>query len=554
MPDQKPPTNPPSNSPPGSPPSSPANEVVVVPSAELANAPADTIPSIPPTVFSVLTAAQMRQAEQISVQAGTPLIVLMERAGLAVAEQVMARYSKRPTIILCGPGNNGGDGFVAARHLSAKGWPVRILLFGKMEELTPEAKVAASRWRGAVITASLSVVENAIQKGAQLIIDALYGIGLRRPVTGEAAAMLQAINRSRLPIISVDIPSGLNADTGQVFGQSAVADLTICFFRKKMAHVLMPGRMLCGEIILMDIGIPEQTLLNITLQVSENHPDLWIGYYPQPQLNFNKFDRGHVVVHGSAEMTGAARLSALAAQRIGAGLVTIAAQRSGYFIYAAAMMSVMVKPVEEGEAFIQSFLDVLQDRRKNVVLIGPGAGEGDTTRQAVMLALSSGKKCVLDADALNSFAGDAEGLKKIIHPQCIITPHEGEFARLFDRVIDPRQDKVSRAKAAAAFLGCPVVLKGADTIIASPEGLGIINTNAPATLATAGSGDVLAGFIAGLMAQGVEPFPAGCIATWLHGAAASEVGACLIAEDIIAALPGILKPKAEMQQQASKNI
>lgn len=525
----------------------------IVDAQVVSTAPADTIPSIPPSVFSVLTAQQMRLAEQSAVTAGTPLIVLMERAGLAVAEQVMARYTKRPTIILCGPGNNGGDGFVAARHMAAKGWPVRILLYGKLEELTPEAKVAASRWRGAVITASVSVMENALQKGAQLIIDAFYGIGLRRAITGEAAAILQLINRSRLPIVSVDIPSGLNADTGQVFGQSAVADLTICFFRKKLAHVLMPGRMLCGEIIVMDVGIPEQSLQNITLQICENHPDLWIGYYPQPQLSHNKFDRGHVLVLGGAEMTGAARLAALATQRIGAGLVSIAAPQSAYFIYAVALTSIMVKPVVEGEHFMHSFQKVLEDRRINVVLLGPGAGENETTRQAVQLALAAGKSCVLDADALNAFAGDAESLKRIINPQCIITPHEGEFSRLFDRVIDPRQDKISRARAAAAFLGCPVVLKGADTIIATPEGLAIINSNGPATLATAGSGDVLAGFIAGLMAQGVEPFPAGCIATWLHSAVASEFGPCLIAEDLINGLHNILKPKADAASNTHKS-
>lgn len=517
---------------------------------ELSSAPIDAVPTIPPSVFSVLNAQQMRAAEQMAVQAGTPLIVLMERAGLAVAEQVMARYSKRPTIILCGPGNNGGDGFVAARHLAAKGWPVRILLYGKLEELTPEAKVAASRWRGAVITASVSVMENAIQKGAQLIIDALYGIGLRRPIVGEAAAILQIINRSRLPIVSVDIPSGLNADTGQVFGQSAVADLTICFFRKKLAHVLMPGRMLCGEILLIDIGIPEQSLQGLPLQICENHPDLWIGYYPQPQLSHNKFDRGHVVVLGGAEMTGAARLSAQAAQRIGTGLVTIAAPQSVHAIYATAMTSIMVKPVNDGDGFTHSFQRILEDRRINIMLLGPGAGENEQTRQAVQLSLSAGKQCVLDADALNVFAGDAESLKRLVNSQCIITPHEGEFSRLFDRVIDPRQDKITRAKAAAVFLGCPVVLKGADTVVASPEGLAVISTNAPATLATAGSGDVLAGFIAGLMAQGVEAFPAGCIGVWLHAAIASEFGPCLIAEDLIAGLHNILKPKAEPQNQA----
>lgn len=515
--------------------------------------PVDTLPSIPPSVFSILNAQQMRQAEQFAVQAGTPLIVLMERAGLAVAEQIMQRYNKCPTIILCGPGNNGGDGFVAARHLAAKGWPVRILLFGKMEELTPEAKVAASRWRGAVITASVQVMESALQKGAQLIVDALYGIGLRRPIVGEAAALLQMINRSNIPIVSVDIPSGLNADTGQVFGQSAVADLTICFFRKKLAHVLMPGRMLCGEILLMDIGVPEQALQTLTLQVCENHPDLWIGYYPQPQLNYNKYDRGHVLLLGGVELTGASRLAALAAQRIGAGLVTVAAPLAVFLIYATSLTSVMVRALNDGGAFAHSFQELLEDRRINVVLLGPGAGDSQQTRQSVTLALAAGKRCVLDADALNVFEGDAESLKRIINPNCIITPHEGEFERLFDRVIDPRQDKISRAKAAAAYLGCPVILKGADTIIASPEGLAVVNTNGPATLATAGTGDVLAGFVAGLMAQGVGVFPAGCIATWLHAAVAAEFGPCLVAEDIIAGLPNILKPKADKDAAQKKS-
>jgi NAD(P)H-hydrate epimerase len=506
--------------------------------------PVDTIPSIPPSVFSLLSVQQMRAAEQFAVQMGTPLIVLMERAGLAVAELVMLRYTKRPVIILCGPGNNGGDGFVAARHLAAKGWPVRILLYGKLEEMTPEAKVAASRWRGAVITASLPVLENALQKGAQLIIDALYGIGLRRPVTGDAALMMQAVNRSGIPVVAVDIPSGLNADTGQVYGQSIVADVTVTFFRKKLAHVLMPGRMLCGEILTADIGIPDTVLQNITLQTCENHPDLWIGYYPQPRLNQNKYDRGHVLVLGGDEMTGAARLAALAAQRIGAGLVTIAAPQNAFMIYAASMTSIMVRALGEGGAFGTAFRALLDDPRRSVAVLGPGAGTEDTTRQAVLMALAAQKRCVLDADALNVFTRDAVSLRDALHPQCILTPHEGEFQRLFDRVVDFSQDKLTMAKTASAYIGCPIILKGADTVIASPEGLAVVNTNSPPTLATAGSGDVLAGFIAGLMAQGVEAFPAGCIATWMHGAVASEFGPCLVAEDLIQGLPNILRPKS----------
>lgn len=511
---------------------------------------ADRIPSLNPSVFSVLSAQQMRACEQVAVQAGTPLIVLMERAGLAVAETVMARYSKCPTVILCGPGNNGGDGFVAARHLSAKGWPVRILLFGKVEDLTAEAKVAASRWRGAVMTATAATLESAIQKGAQLVVDALYGIGLRRPIVGEAAAMMQLVNRAGIPVVSIDIPSGINADTGQVFGQAIVADQTVCFFRKKLGHVLMPGRMLAGEIILVDIGVPAESLQNITLQVCENNPDLWLSSFPQPQLNMNKYDRGHVLVLGGAELTGASRLAAQAAQRVGAGLVTIAAPQSAFMIYAAALASVMVRAVDEDENFAVTFEKILEDKRRNVVLVGPGAGVDAHTKTAADMALRAGKNCVIDADAITVFEGDAQTLQGLLHPQCILTPHDGEFETLFTGIVDMKLDKVARAKAAAAFMGCPVLLKGADTVIASPEGLAIINTNAPATLSTAGSGDVLAGFIAGLMAQGTDAFVAGCIAAWLHGAVAAEFGPCLIADDLIEGLPNVLRPRnAEGQNQ-----
>ncbi len=488
----------------------------------------------------------MRQAEHYTVQSGTPLIVLMERAGLAVADQILARYEKRPTLVLCGPGNNGGDGFVTARHLSSKGWPVRVLLFGKLDELPPEAKIAASRWRGAVMTASAQSVQSVIEKGARLVVDALYGIGLKRAVGGEAAAMLQAINAANIPVVSVDVPSGLNSDTGQVFGQSVAATLTVSFFRKKPAHVLMPGRMLCGETVVADIGIPDEALGQFNLQVSENDPNLWSDYFPRPRLNMNKYDRGHALVLGGSEMTGASRLAALAAQRIGAGLVTIAAPQRAVPIYATAMTSIMVRGVDEGAGFANSFTEILNDKRFNVAVIGPGAGAQESTRSAVMAALQAGKAAVLDADALNIFARDVDALRAAIEPtahQVVLTPHEGEFEKLFQRVVDPTKDKITRARLAAAYMKCPILLKGADSVIASPAGLAIINTNAPATLATAGSGDVLAGFIGGLIAQGVDAFIAVCIGSWLHGAVATEFGPCLIAEDLINQLPAALRPK-----------
>jgi ADP-dependent NAD(P)H-hydrate dehydratase / NAD(P)H-hydrate epimerase len=514
--------------------------------------PADTTPSLPPTLHSILSAQQMRQAEQFAVQAGAQLIILMERAGLAVAERIFERYQKCPTLVLCGPGNNGGDGFVVARHLSAKGWPVRVLLYGKIEDLAPEAKIAASRWKGAVMTATATAVAGVIEKGARLVVDALYGIGLKRPVTGEAATILQVINNASMPVVAVDIPSGLNSDTGQIFGQAVAADMTVTFFRKKLAHVLMPGRMLCGDVVVADIGIPEEALQGLTLQVTENHPDLWSGYFPRPRLNMNKYDRGHALIYGGAQLTGASRLAALAAQRMGAGLVTIAAPHVAYMVYALWMTSIIVREFDD-KNFAATFEEIIADKRINVAVIGPGAGIDDNTKAAVLAALSAKKKCVLDADAISVFArGDFEALRNALEPmhhQSVLTPHEGEFDRIFSRVADSTKDKVTRTRMAAAAVHCPVLLKGADSVIATPEGLAVVNTNAPATLATAGTGDVLAGFIGGLMAQGVDAFIASCMATWLHGAVAAEFGPCLIAEDLINGLPNILRPKPIVPQQ-----
>jgi hydroxyethylthiazole kinase-like uncharacterized protein yjeF len=500
---------------------------------------------LPPTLFSILTAQQMRQAEQFAVQAGAQLIILMERAGLAVAERIFERYQKCPTLVLCGPGNNGGDGFVVARHLSAKGWPVRVLLYGKMEELAPEAKIAASRWKGAVMTATSTAVANVIEKGARLVVDALYGIGLKRAVSGEAATILQVINNASLPVVAVDIPSGLNSDTGQIFGQTLAAEMTVTFFRKKPAHVLMPGRMLCGDVFVADIGIPDEAMQGLTLQLTENHPDLWSAYFPRPRLNMNKYDRGHAVVYGGAYLTGASRLAALSAQRMGAGLVSIAAPHISYMVYALWMTSIIVREFDD-KNFATTFNEIISDRRINVAILGPGAGVDDNTKAAVLACLSAKKRCVIDADAISVFARDYEMLRNALEPmhhQAVLTPHEGEFDRIFNRVADSTKDKITRTKAAAAAIQCPVLLKGADSVIATPEGLAVVNTNAPATLATAGTGDVLAGFIGGLMAQGVDAFIAACMGTWMHGAIATEFGPCLIAEDLINGLPGILRPK-----------
>jgi NAD(P)H-hydrate epimerase len=350
--------------------------------------------------------------------------------------------------------------------------------------------------------------------------------------------VIEALAARRLPCVAVDVPSGVHGDSGEASGAAAPAVLTVTFFRRKPGHLLLPGRALSGEVVVADIGIPDAALDAIDVKLHANAPALWRARYPWPRLDGHKYSRGHaVVVGGGAAATGAARLAARAALRVGAGLVTVATSAEALPIYAAALTAVMtavMTAVTEDDA---AFAALLADSRINAVLLGPGGGVSDATRRRVRAALDAGTACVLDADALTVFKDDPKELLNAISSPCLLTPHEGEFGRLFDA----SGDKVARARAAAAASGAAVLLKGADTIVAAPDGRAVINDNAPPELATAGAGDVLAGFALGLMAQGMAPFDAGCAAAWLHGAAAAGIGPGLIAEDLDEALPAVLK-------------
>ncbi len=478
--------------------------------------------------LALLTVTQMSAADEAARTAGVATETLMENAGGAVARAIGERWSPRPATVLCGPGNNGGDGFVVARHLDAAGWPVTLAFGGSIDRLKGAAAVMAGRWEAPVAALDVAVLD-----GIGLVVDALFGAGLSRPLDGAAAAVIEAVAARELRCVAVDMPSGVDGDSGEASGAVAPAVLTVTFFRRKPGHLLLPGRVLCGEVLVADIGIPEAALDALEVELFANGPALWQSRYPWPRLEGHKYDRGHaLVVGGGPAATGAARLAARAALRAGAGLVTVATSTEALPVYAAALTAVMTAVVDDDDAFAA----LLADRRINAVLLGPGGGVTDATRRSVAAALGAGTACVLDADALTVFQDQPGELFGQISAPCLLTPHEGEFGRLFEA----SGDKVGRARAAAAASGATVLLKGADTVIAAPDGRAAINDNAPAALATAGAGDVLAGFALGLMAQGMTPFDAGCAAAWLHGAAAASIGPGLIAEDLAEALPDVL--------------
>ena len=476
---------------------------------------------------ALLTVEEMYRADAAAGAAGVPSLALMEAAGRAIAREIRRGWRPRRTAVLCGPGNNGGDGFVVARVLAGEGWPVRVGLLGAPEALRGDAAVNAGRWRGPIRGLDKGLIE-----GEPLVLDALFGAGLARPLDGAAAELIGEINRRSLDCVGVDIPSGVHGDTGAVLGGAPRCRLTVTFFRAKPGHLLLPGRELAGELVVVDIGIPEGVLQEILPRTFANGPVLWRARLPQPGASANKYTRGHAVVLAGTEMTGAARLAADAARRIGAGLVTVAAHPNSRAVIAAGSPGTIVAGVSADE----DFQALIADPRRNAVLIGPGAGVSRETRTRVLQALSLGKACVLDADALTVFRDDSAALFGAISAPCVLTPHEGEFARLFD----DRGDKLQRARRAAAASGAVVLLKGADTVVAAADGRATINIGAPPDLATAGSGDVLSGMVLGLLAQGMPAFDAACAGAWMHGRSAARFGAGLIAEDIIDGLPPVL--------------
>ncbi len=482
--------------------------------------------------LELLKTAEMYAADKAAIKSGVSGITLMENAGAAVAAAIRRRWAPCPLVVLAGPGANGGDGWVIARLLADAGWPVRIALLGDRERLKGDTAHHAALWTGDVEAAS----PNALN-GAELIVDALFGAGLARPLEGAALALVKAMAVHLAPVIAVDLPSGVNGDTGQVLGAAAQAHLTVTFFRQKPGHLLAPGRFLCGEIITADIGVPESAASSV--QTFQNTPALWPAAAHGPDPSGHKYTRGHALIAGGAETTGAARLTARAALRSGAGLATIAAPRRAWPVYAAAELAVMVRPIDD----VAGYTALLEDKRFSVLTLGPGLGLDAPARGLVEAAGATGRQLVLDADALTLFADTPEVLFEMTRaaPAAVLTPHMGEFQRLFG---DVAGSKLDQARTAAVLSGAVMVLKGPDTVIAAPDGRAAINAHAPPTLATAGSGDVLAGIITGLLASGASAFDAACAGVWLHGEAAYQFGPGLIASDLLDTLPVALSAAA----------
>ncbi|MCC3244572.1 NAD(P)H-hydrate dehydratase [Methylocystis sp. WRRC1] len=497
-----------------------------------------------PFPLELLTTEQMARADRLTIESGVPGMALMEKAAAALARvtsQILQRTSGRRVLVLCGPGNNGGDGYVAARLLRGQRYKVRVASLVPPNQLRGDAARAAAGWVGEVIPA-----QDCDFTGVDLVIDALFGTGLARDLDPEAQALVKRLNQWRREtkqnVVSVDIPSGVDGTTGAIRGAAVEADATVTFFRVKTGHLLLPGRSRCGALTCAHIGIRSSALATIDVKTFVNMPALWQQELPLPQIEGHKYSRGHaLVVSGGASFTGAARLSAAAALRAGAGLVTLASPTEALAVNASALTSVMVRPADGAKGLAA----VLSDERKNAVAIGPGLGVSEESCRQVETALTPQayrRAAVLDADALTSFADDPFRLWRATRAApgpVVMTPHAGEFGRLFSECDSDRalRSKLDKARDAARVSGAVVLYKGPDTVVAAPDGRVSILPWATPWLATAGSGDVLTGIIAGLLAQRMDAFAAASCAAWMHARAAEIFGPGLIADDITATLP-----------------
>lgn len=490
----------------------------------------------------LLSVQEMVRADQLTIRSGISGEVLMEAAGLAVTRHIMGRYDQVKTLVLCGPGNNGGDGFVIARLLAEAGWSVELALLGPVDKLSGDAAIMAGRWPGTLSGTLLPLTPEIIQDHG-LVVDAIFGAGLSRPIDGVVAEVIDRINSLKLNVVAVDVPSGVDGNSGQGLGAVLRAKSTVTFFRRKPGHLLYPGRDYCGVLEVADIGILNRVLKDIAPETFANDPDLWRDQWPGLNYIGHKYTRGHgVVISGGPAQGGAARLAARAALRIGAGLVSIACPEDAVLPHASQLTAVMIKAFD-GSGDIEG---LLADPRLGHWCVGPGAGVTAQTKSHVLKILAAGRHCVIDADGLMVFTPKPNELftaiKQADHMP-VLTPHAGEFARLFPDITDPKgsQGKLAAARAAAVRSGAVMLYKGPDTVIASPDGRAVINHSAPPTLATAGAGDVLAGLCLGLMAQGMPTFEAACAAVWIHGAAAKVFGPGLISEDIEGQIPQVLR-------------
>lgn len=482
----------------------------------------------------LLTCGEMARADRFAIDRGIAGTTLMAAAGVAVATAVRRRYRPQPVLVLAGPGNNGGDGWVVARDLADHGWSVRVAALGDPAALRGDAAWARSLWSGPVEAARPEALD-----GAGLVVDALFGAGLARDLDGVAAdtvaALAGRVMEGNAVSVAIDVPSGVDGDTGRVRGVAAPADLTVTFFRRKPGHLLLPGRRLCGTVRIADIGIPAAALVAIDPATAVDTPAAWRHALTRRGADDHKYRRGHVVVVGGA-MPGAARLALGAARRAGVGLATAAVPPGLAALYAGDAPGAIVREIVGGGGLGE----MLADARYSAVVVGPGLGRDAAARLLVEAALDARRPVLLDADGITAWAGDPVGLATRIAGPVVLTPHAGEFSRLLPG-IDAEAGKPAAAREAAHRLGAVMLLKGGDTVVAAPDGRLVIVGNAPATLATAGSGDVLAGLIGGLLARGVPAFEAAAAGAWIHGEAGRAAGPSVLAEDLIAQIGPVVE-------------
>jgi len=527
----------------------------------------------------LLTAQKTRAAEEMAIEAGVVSAQLMERAGQALGvliEQVFQQQiaatrdksslvhdqqgethqgngnhnksenedtvTKPLVVVLCGPGKNGGDGFVAARRLHDLGWPVRVATLIPRENFSGDARLMADLYEGEPVPLTPSALE-----GAGLIVDAILGTGLSRDISDELSVMVNAVNGSGFPVVAIDIPTGVHADTGMIMGAAIKAGRTLTFITRKPGHVLYPGRAFCGITEIAPVGVPDEIIAKTGPQMMVNDLAIWGRVWPRPGPLTHKYQRGaSVIVSGGVSSTGAARLAARGALRAGAGIVTVLCPASALLVNATHLTAIMVSAGDTPE----QISDHLSDPRISSVVIGPGLGLDLANREKILACLKGSHSTVLDADAFTLFSDQPEDLLSALQSRHVLTPHDGEFARLFPGLDLQKLGRVEAARQGAALSGAVVVLKGADSIIAHPDGRIAINANATPDLATAGSGDVLAGFIAALAGarlpnhELMPTFEAACGGVWLHGACGQVAGPGLIAEDLPEAIPTVLRKLA----------
>ena len=483
-------------------------------------------PTIAHPDLAVLTAAEMRRVEAAAFARGLPSFEAMRRAGKAVADLVAQRWplgALDDIVVLCGPGNNGGDGFIAATALRTAGYRVQVQGVAATAKRSADGQKALAGWGGEIAALDPACLVRLGER--DLVIDALFGIGLARPLGADVLAAVEAVNRAAAAVVAVDVPSGVDADTGGVLGGAIAADVTITFGWAKRGQLLLPAAAQCGELVVADVGFTAADLAAVTVTTWRNAPGLWRDDYPLPQPQDHKYRRGHAVIAGGAVMTGAARLAARAARRAGLGMLTLAVPPAVWDVYAADQAGAIVRPAEDRDAV----LALAGAARVTALLVGSGLEPDRATADLVRGCLALARPMVIDGGGLTALAqhgGLAGGRVNVV-----LTPHEGEFARLFPDLAESG-GKLERAREAAARSGCTIVLKGADTVIAGPDGQAILSDRGPATLATAGSGDVLAGAVAGLLGLGLPPLQAAAMAVWLHSHAAHGLGLGLIAEDL----------------------